>query len=133
VTVHIATAVRTSRATAIRDAIDAGSGPGKLRIYSGAQPATANTAASGTLLLELVLEDPCGTVTDGVLTFDITPAIDIDDDALSTATAGWGRFLDSDDDPVLDGAVGAEIALSDTTLSTGQTVALVSVTLSEAV
>jgi hypothetical protein len=128
-TVHIATSVRTSRATAIRDAIDAGSGAGKLRIYSGSQPANANTAASGTLLLELVLQDPCGTVTSGVLTFDISPAIT--DDALATATAGWGRFLDSDDNAVIDGLVGSEITLTDTTLDSGQTVTVASATLTE--
>lgn len=130
-TVHIATAVRTSRATAIRDAIDAGSGPGKLRIYSGAQPANANASATGTLLLEFELDDPCGTVTSGVLTFATTPAIDISDDALATATAGWGRFLDSANNAVIDGAVGAEINLTDTTLESGQTVAFATATLTE--
>lgn len=130
-TVHIATAVRTARSTVIRDAIDAGSGAGKLRIYSGTQPATANTAASGTLLLELTLQDPCGTVTDGVLTVDTGPAIT--DDSLATATAGWGRFLDSDDNAVIDGSVGVDIILTDTTLDSGQTVTIATATLSEPV
>lgn len=132
-TLHIATAVRTSRSTAVLDAIDAGAGPGKLRIYSGTQPANANATATGTLLLEFTLDDPCGTVTSGVLTFAINPAIDIADDALATATAGWGRFLDSADNPVIDGAIGSEITLTDLTLDTGQTVTFAAATLTEAV
>jgi putative cofactor-binding repeat protein len=62
-----------------------------------------------------------------VLTLDVTPAIT--DDALADGTAGWGRFLDSDDEAVVDGAVGSEITLSDTSLETGQTVTVVSATL----
>jgi hypothetical protein len=126
-TVHIKTTRRSSMMAALGACFDEGSGAAKLRIYSGTQPANADTAASGTLLLEFVLQDPAFTESGGVLTLDVTPAIT--DDALATATAGWGRCLDSDDEAVLDGAVGSEITLSDTTLETGQTVTIVSATL----
>lgn len=128
-TVHILTAVRTVRANAINDAINAGASPGKLRIYTGSQPANANTAASGTLLLEFILNDPAFTESGAVLTLDDSPAIV--DDAITDGTAGWGRFLDSDNNAVMDGVVGAEITLSDASLETGQTVTLVSATITE--
>jgi hypothetical protein len=129
-TIHIATATNTDRAQAVVDNIDAGSGPGKLRIYGDSQPANANTAVTTqTLLLELVLNDPCGTVAGSVLTFDVSPSIT--DDALDTDTATWGRFVDSDNNAVLDGTVGTDITISDATLETGQTVTVVSATLTE--
>ena len=129
-TVHIAAAVRTSRVTDILDAIDAGSGAGKLEIYDGTQPANADTAVTTqTKLLSFVLNDPCGTVSGSVLTFDVDPAIT--DDALATSTATWGRFTDSDGNAVIDGTVGTEITLSDTSLEVGQTVTFTSGTLTE--
>lgn len=129
-TIHIATATNTARAQAVADKIDAAATPGKLRIYGDTQATNANTAVGAqTLLLELVLNDPCGTVSGSVLTFDISPAIT--DDALDTDTATWGRFLDGDNNVVLDGTVGTDITLTDTTLETGQTVTVVSATLTE--
>lgn len=125
-TVHIDATTRGEMADTLGAAIDAGSGAGLLRIYTGAQPANAATAASGTLLLEFTLQDPAFTQAGGVLTLDVTPAIT--DDALADGTAGWGRFLASDDTRRIDGAVGAEITLTDTTLETGQTVTVVSAT-----
>jgi hypothetical protein len=126
-TVHIKTTRRSSMMAALGACFDEGSGAAKLRIYTGSQPANADTAASGTLLLEFTLQDPAWTESGGVLTLDVTPAIT--DDALADGTAGWGRFLDSDDEAVVDGAVGSEITLSDTSLETGQTVTVVSATL----
>lgn len=126
-TVHIKTTRRSSMMAALGACFDEGAGAAKLRIYTGTQPANADTAASGTLLLEFTLQDPAFTESGGVLTLDVTPAIT--DDALGDGTAGWGRFLDSDDEAVVDGAVGSEITLSDTTLETGQTVTIVSATL----
>lgn len=129
-TIHIATATNTDRAQAVVDNIDAGSGPGKLLIYGDTAPANANTAiTTQTLLLELVLQDPCGTVSGSVLTFDVTPAIS--DDALDTEAATFGRFVDSDGNVVLQGDVGSDITMTDTTLESGQTVTVVSATLTE--
>lgn len=126
-TVHIKTTRRSSMMAALGACVDEGSGPGLLRIYTGSQPANADTAASGTLLLEFALQDPAFTESGGVLTLDATPTMT--DDALANGTAGWGRFLDSDLEAVFDGAVGAEITLTDVTLETGQTVTIVSATL----
>lgn len=67
---------------------------GKLRIYSGAQPATPETAASGTLLAELTLNATAfGAAAAGVITAN---AITSDSAADATGTAGWFRLLQSD-------------------------------------
>ena len=84
-----ATTLRTSRATVVRDAIDAGSGPGKIRIYNGTRPATGGTVT--TLLAELTCSDPCGTVTNGVLTLSTITA---DSSADNSGTATWFRIVD---------------------------------------
>lgn len=130
-TFRAATDTRNAIVTAILGEMDGGSGAAKLRIYTGSQPATANTAATGTLLLEFTLQDPSGTVSGDTLTIDVTPAIT--DDALADGTAGWGRVLDSDNNAIWDGAVGAEFTLSDTTLETGQTVTLTAGTIQHSV
>lgn len=133
-TVRIALAVRSDRADAINAAINAGSGPGKLQIRTGAQPATPETTASGTLILDFVLNDPAFTESGAVLTADVSPAIT--DDALADAadiTTGHGRFTDSDGNGILDLAYADGITLSDTSLETGQTVTLISATITEPV
>jgi hypothetical protein len=129
-TVHIAAAVRTDRAQVILDAIDAGAGPGVMQVYGDTQATNADTAVGAqTLLLELTLQDPAGSVSGSVLTFDVTPTIT--DNALATDTATWIRILDSNNNVVLDGTVGTDVTISDATLDSGQTVTLVSATLTE--
>jgi hypothetical protein len=79
-------ATRTAAHTAFRDLLDAGSGPGFLRIRS----------SSDVLLAELTLKDPSGTVngTTGQLTFDLTGGVQ-DLLANATGTAAYGEFTDS--------------------------------------
>ena len=88
--------------TQYKDDIDAGSGPGTAKIYSGAIPATPETAATGTLLAELTLTKPCGTVAAKKLTF---AAIAQDASANAGRVAGYVRLADSDGNAVLDGDV----------------------------
>ena len=88
--------------TQYKDALDAGSGPGTAKIYSGTIPATPETAATGTLLAELVLTKPCGVVADKKLTFS---AITQDLEANNTGYAGYVRLSDSDGNAVIDGDV----------------------------
>lgn len=67
---------------------------GKIRIYSGAQPATPETAASGTLLAELTFGATAfGSASGGTITAN---AITDDSSADATGTAGWFRILQSD-------------------------------------
>ena len=69
--------------TSFRNLIDAGSGPGKIRIRS----------AADVLLAEAILTDPCGTVngTTGQLAF----AVATQEDAAVAGTAAYGEFCDS--------------------------------------
>ena len=102
-TIGIATTHRNARMQVIVDAVDAGSAAGRLRIYKGTRPGTGGTPGAGDLLADLVLPDPCGTVTNGVLTFGTIA----DQAGSATGSPTWCRFCDSDDNPVLDGDVGA--------------------------
>lgn len=108
---------------AIRDLIDASAGPGLLRIYSGTQPASANSAPAGgnTLLAELTLADPSAPdpSTPGELEFS---PITRDEEADATGTAAWARVVDSDGNTVFDcdvGTSGASLILNTVSIVAG--------------
>ena len=88
--------------TQYKDDLDAGSGPGTAKIYSGAIPTSPDVAATGTLLAELVLSKPCGVVANKKLTFS---AITQDLEANNTGVATYVRLADSDGNVVIDGDV----------------------------
>lgn len=108
--IRIATAVRNDMLQALLDRLDLGAGPGTLKLYSGTQPATANTALSGnTLLATLTFSDPSAPApSGGVITFDV---ITEDSSADASANATFGRIQDSDGNPVFDGDVGTSGAM----------------------
>ncbi len=108
-TVGINDTIRQARAEALIAAIDAGSGPGKLRFYSGSRPAKGGTPT--TLLAELVFASPCGTASSGVITYS---ALTGEDSAPAGGTATWARFVDSDNTFVQDADIGTDIILSPT-------------------
>lgn len=116
---RIPTASQNAACDAIVDRADAGAGPGEIRIYSGAQPASANDAASGTLLATVVLADPAfGAAASGVATGTDPASVN----ATTTGTAGWFRLTDSAGATVLDGDVtatggGGVMTLSTTSLT----------------
>lgn len=106
---------------------------GRINLYTGAQPATADTAASGTLLCTYTLDGggSVGLTWDepaaGVISKSSTEAWQ--GTAVATGTAGWFRYYEEGDDPSLlstvfarfDGAVatsGAELNLSSTSIVT---------------
>ena len=98
--IRFAVAVRNSCLTPIRDAIDAGSGAGTCKVYTGTIPADVATAiTSQTLLGTLTFTDPCGTVATGALTM---AAITQDSSADATGTATWARIADSTGAAVMD-------------------------------
>ena len=79
---------------------------GKLRIYSGSQPATADEAIDAQVLLaELTMGTPAfGAAVEGVATAE---AITKDSDAAATGTAAWFRLWQSNGtDEIIDGTVG---------------------------
>lgn len=136
--VRISTAARNALAAAVRDLIDGGTSAGKLRVYTGAQPAGPGTAPTGTLLLEINLNDPSfGAPATGVITAGQSPALS--GTGVAAGTAGWFRILDSTEAAgtglgVVDGSVsasggGGDLQLSTTTISVGLSVAITSLTI----
>jgi hypothetical protein len=126
-----ANAARNAQLNAIRNLIDAGAAGGKIKIYTGTQPATGDTALSGnTLLGTLVFSTTSAAdAAAGVLTFS---SITSDASADATGTATWARITDSDDVSVLDcdvGTSGATINLATTSITAGGTIALTSGTI----
>lgn len=121
---------RNAAAAAAANSVDDGPAAGKLRIYTGSQPASADSAATGTLLAELTLSDPAfGAPSNGVATANaITPA-----NAGATGTAGWFRLTTSDGTARLDGSVtatggGGDLTLDNTSIASGQQVQVNSLT-----
>ena len=99
---------------------------GILRIYTGSQPATPETAASGTLLAECTLNATSGTVTNGVFT---AGAITQDSSANNSGTAGWFRVFQSDGTTVeFDGLAGAELTMANYNIVAGGTVSITALT-----
>lgn len=127
---RIAATTRNALADAAVDLLDAGAGAGTLKIYSGAQPATADTAASGTLLATVTLADPAfGSAVAGVATGTDPASVN----AVATGTAGWFRAADSTGATVFDGDVtatggGGTMTLSSTALTSGNPVDITSLT-----
>ena len=122
--IRLPTAVRNAAADAVVGRVDAGPAAGKLRIYSGAQPASANDAPSGTLLAEVTLADPAfGAAAAGSAALVDPPAVV----ASANGTAGWFRVVDSTGATVMDGSVtvtggGGDLQLASTSLTVGLSV-----------
>jgi hypothetical protein len=114
-----ATATRNAKA----DAVGALMSGGTVEIYTGSQPASANDAASGTLLATVTLgTSPSASA--GVVTMPDPASVN----AVATGTAGWFRVLSSGAATVWDGAIGVEGTLSSTSLVSGNPVDLSAVT-----
>ena len=101
-----------------------------ISIYTGTQPATANTALSGnTKLVDLVISGAFGTDSNGTLTFSTVS----NGTAVATGTATFFRITKSDGTTVvMDGSVdtsGADMNISSTSISSGQTVSITSGTI----
>lgn len=116
-----------AEADALSDLLD----NGYLRIYDGSQPANANTAiTSQVLLAELRFNATAApAASGGVLTMN---AITQDSSANATGTATWFRALKSDGSTVVfDGSVstsGADLNLGSTSITSGASVAVTSMT-----
>jgi hypothetical protein len=129
--VQYSTALRTTRMTSVVTAIDAGAGAGLINVYSGSVPTNPAAALGGaTLLATLTCSDPCGTVTNGVLTFS---AITQDSSADASGTPTFARITDSTGSVVLQ--VSAGVGSGDinfgAALVSGQPVQITSFTLTD--
>lgn len=87
-----------------------------IRVYTGTQPATVATAATGTLLGTMTGAATFGTVAARSLTAN---AIADDDAADASGTAGYMRVFTSGSVAVADFAVGAEVTMANTNIVAG--------------
>lgn len=131
-TTRISAAAEDAIVDAVCGLVDAGAAAGTLKIYTGAQPATADTAPSGTLLATVTLGDPAFGASSGGSASATDPAAVT---GAAAGTAGWFRVADSNGNAVYDGAVtasggGGELELSTTTISVGVTVDITALTVS---
>lgn len=124
--VTYSTALKTTRLTAVRDAIDAGAGAGYIEICS---------AAYALVLATITLNDPCGTVFGDVLTFDISPQPE-DASADATGTAAIARIKDSDGNIAVSGltvgTTGADLIVTSTAFVATDPIVLSSATIAHA-
>lgn len=118
---RIPTASRNAAADAVVDRLDAGAAAGTVEIRTGAQPASANDAATGTVLATFTLADPAfGAAASGVATASAIAAVV----GAAAGDAGWFRAYDSDSNTVIDGSVtatggGGQLELNTVTISVG--------------
>lgn len=123
-TVRVAVAARNAGLDAIFDRANAGAAAGTVEFRTGSQPATADTAVSGTLLVTFTLADPAfSAASAGVKDLDADP--DLSATAAATGTVGWARCKDSDGNTVFDGTVGTsgtDWIINSTSITVGQTV-----------
>lgn len=123
----ISSTAANAQADALSDLLD----NGYLRIYDGTQPANANTAITTQVLLaELRFNATAApAASGGVLTMN---AITQDSSADNTGTATWFRATKSDGSTVVfDGSVGtsgADLNLGSTSITSGASVAVTSMT-----
>lgn len=116
--VTYSTACKTARMEAVVAQIDAGAGTSTIEI---------GTAGMASVLAVFDLPDPCGTVTNGVLTFDMDPDL-TDSSANNGGTAAAAQIKNGDGTAVITGLTvgtsGADINLDSVSITTGQTVTL---------
>lgn len=116
--VTYSTACKTARMNAVVSQIDAGAGTSTIEI---------GTSGMGTVLAVFDLPDPCGTVTNGVLTFDMDPDL-TDSSANAGGTAAAAQIKDGSGTAVITGLTvgtsGADIILDSVSITAGQTVSL---------
>lgn len=120
--IRLSTGTTNAKTDAAVDRLDAGAGSGTIKIYSGSQPATANDAASGTLLATFTLAKPAfSAAANGVATLLGVP---LTTTGAAAGTAGWFRAADSVGATAFDGAItttggGGQLTLNTTTVSVG--------------
>lgn len=125
---RISDEVRNLACDAVVDSLDAGTTP-TVKIYTGTQPADADDAATGTLLVTINLDATAafGAAVAGVASVDNSPALT--GVAVATGTAGWFRAADSTDTNRIDGDVGmgsGTLNLDNTSIAVDQVVTLTS-------
>jgi hypothetical protein len=124
---QLTASARNGACNGIVDLLDA-SGSGTIKIYSGTQPATADTALSGNTLLATITcsATAFGSASSGVATLAGVP---LSATAVATGTASFFRAADGGGTTVCDGSVGtssADLVLNTTSITSGNTVQITS-------
>lgn len=115
-------------------------GTARLNVYTGGQPATAEVAASGTLLGTLTMSsDVFGTPASGAAALN---SVTSDTSADASGTAGWCRIYLTGDtapgstaastDKRIDLLIGTDISIDNAAIVAGGTIALSGWTMTEA-
>lgn len=133
--IKISNAAAQAAVTAVVTRVDAGSAEGRVRIYSGTEPADADAALSGNVLLaDLAMSDPAfPSPTDtnpGARV--VANAVTDDTSADATGTATFFRLVDSDGTAVVQGSAGTsgtDMILDSASITAGQTVGVSSITI----
>lgn len=132
---RIPDAAQNAAVDAVVDRADVGAGAATLKIYTGAQPADADTDPAGTLLVTITLNDPAfDAAASGSAALDVAPALS--GTAVATGTAGCFAIEDSTGVNILQGdvttvAVGTgDLLLDNTSITTSQTVNITALTVS---
>lgn len=118
----MATRIAVATADDVADVITALLDGGSVQIREGYQPATADDAATGTLLVTITLNNPAFSASSsGIADADTTG---LSGTAAASGTAGWFRALASGGAKVLDGSCSAsggsgDMQLSDTAVTSG--------------
>lgn len=130
---RLATTTQNTTCQALVGFIDNGStiAAGQILIYSGSQPATPQTAASGTLLVTVSFNNPSfGAPSVGVSTMATGTAVSA---TVSTSgTAGWFRVQNRAGNTVFDGAIstsGSDMNFDNVNFVAGGTVTINSATI----
>ena len=122
-----ATTLRNAQLDAIDDAVNAGSGAGTIKLYTGTRPATGGALSGNTLLGTLTFSGTAfGAASGGTIT---AASITSDSSADATGTATWFRVEESDANFVMDGDVGtsgSDLNLSTVAISSGATLEITS-------
>jgi hypothetical protein len=112
------TAAKTARMTAVRDLIDAGAGVSKLKL---------GTFGMAVVLVEIPLAEPCGTVSNGALTFQGMPLSGV---ASADGTAIAAVITDGDGNVIVSGltvgTANTDIIVNTNVVSTGGTISVTS-------
>lgn len=110
--------------------LDSGTGNAAVRLYGSTRPATPADTPSSTMLVQIPLTKPCGTVTAGVLTLT-----QLEDGLISTTgTATWARVVNGEGTTAFDCDCGEgygawEVQLAQTDLFAGGTARITNATL----
>ena len=122
--VNYAAALKTTRMEAVRDASDADAGPGTLEIC---------TTSYASVLITFTLSDPGSSVTNDVLTIADLPKTA---NAGNAGAAAVARIKDNSGDVVVQGLTvgtsGADIIISNTTITNGASYSLTAGTITHA-